>query len=522
MPSLQSKNHRGEADNVSDDVLERHREITEQLRDRYQLYIGGEWVESEGGDVVSALDVVTGETIAEYHRGTAADVDRAVDAAKEAYDNEWSELSSQARAEYLEELADAIEEKKELLSAVDTIETGFPIATTPVLTEQTANQLRFFSSMARTEDKGEVPAAGEMETMHHIYTHEEPYGVVALITPWNGPVGNLGVKLPVALAAGNTVVFKPSPRGLIAPFEVMDIIDDVLPDGTVNMVPGEGSEVGQALSTHDRIRKISLTGSTRAGKSVVEGSAKSNLKEVSLELGGKSPHIIFPDANLETAAVGAAMGIYGFNGEACTAGSRLFVHEDIADDFLEMVSATTDQMFQIGDPLEEGTMLGPLVDHKHLDRVESYVQGAVDDGATLYKGGESVEVDGLGDAPFYQPTILTDIDNDDTVACEEVFGPVLSVIEWSDRDEMLELANDTKYGLASGIWTSDLQTAHNVSEQLEAGVVWINMYNGYQTGVAHGGYKESGWGREMNRQAYHQFRQTKTVNINLTDEWPHM
>ncbi|MEF8901499.1 MAG: aldehyde dehydrogenase family protein [Halovenus sp.] len=507
---------------MSDDVLERHRQAKDPLHERYKLYIGGEWIDSDGGDVVSALDVITGEPIAEYHRGTAADVDRAVEAAQEAFDGEWGEISSTARAQYLEELADALEEKTEFLSTIDTLETGFPIVTTPALVEQTAGQLRYFASIARTEDKGEVPAAGDMETMHHIYTHSEPYGVAGLVTPWNGPVGNLGVKLAPALAAGNTVVYKPSPRGVISSFEVMDIVDDVLPEGTVNMVPGEGPEVGEAISTHQQIRKVSLTGSTRAGKSVLEGAAQSNLKEVSLELGGKSPHIVFPDANLETAAVGVAMGIYGFNGEVCTAGSRLFVHEDIYDEFLEMVAGTADQMFQMGDPLEEGTMLGPLVDHKHLDRVESYVETAVEDGATIYKGGESVEVDGLGAAPFFEPTILTDIDNDDTVACEEVFGPVLSVIEWSDRDEMLEMANDTEYGLASGLWTSDLQTAHNVSEQLEAGVVWVNMYNGFQTGVAHGGYKQSGSGREMNRQAYHEYRQTKTVNINLTDEWPHM
>jgi aldehyde dehydrogenase (NAD+) len=522
MQSQQSQNYDSQPERVSETVRERHREAAEPLQDRYQLYIGGEWVESEGGDVVEALDVVTGEALAEYHRGTAADVDRAVEAAEDAFESEWGELSGKGRAEYLEELADAIEERTEFLSTIDTLETGFPIVTTPALVEQTAGQLRYFASIARTEDKGAVPAAGDMETMHHIYTHEEPYGVAALITPWNGPVGNLGVKLAPALAAGNTVVYKPSPRGVISSFEVMDIIDDVLPDGTVNMVPGEGPEVGEAMSTHPRIRKISLTGSTRAGKSVLKSAAESNLKEVSLELGGKSPHIVFPDADLETAAVGVAMGIYGFNGEVCTAGSRLFVHEDIADEFLEMVAGTAEQMFQMGDPLEEETMLGPLIDHKHLDRVQSYVDTAVEEGATLYAGGESAEVDGLGNAPFFEPTILTDIDNGDTVACEEVFGPVLSVIEWSDREEMLELANDTEYGLASGLWTSDLQTAHNVSQEIEAGVVWVNMYNGFQTGVAHGGHKQSGSGREMNRQAYHEYRQTKTVNINLTDEWPHM
>jgi aldehyde dehydrogenase (NAD+) len=521
MPSQQTKNYRGNSDNVSEEVLEKHRKAKEPLQDRYRLYIGGEWVDSEANDVVSALDAITGETLAKYHRGSAADVDKAVDAAEKAYNSEWGKLSAKGRAEHLEELADAIEEEGELLSTIDTLETGFPIVTTPALAQQTAGQLRYFASIARTEDKGEVPAAGDVENLHHIYTQEEPYGVVGLITPWNGPVGNLGVKLAPALAAGNTVVYKPSPRGVISSFLVMELIDDILPDGVVNMIPGEGSEVGEAISSHTRIRKISLTGSTRAGKSVMK-SAASNLKEVSLELGGKSPHIIFPDANLEAAATGVAMGIYGFNGEVCTAGSLLFLHEDIYDEFLEMVETTASQMFQMGDPLEKETMLGPLIDHKHLDRVESYVESAVEEGATLYSGGESKDIEGLGGAPFYEPTILTDINNQDTVACEEVFGPVLSVLKWSDRDEMIKQANDTEYGLASGLWTTDLQTAHTMSDKLQAGVVWVNCYNGFQTGVAHGGYKQSGSGREMNRQAYHEYRQTKTVNINLQDSWPHM
>ncbi|MFC6719854.1 aldehyde dehydrogenase family protein [Natrialbaceae archaeon GCM10025810] len=521
MSSMQTRNYRGRTDDVNDDVLERHREAAEPIQDRYQLYIGGEWVETEDGDVVGSLDAITGETLAEYHRGTATDVDRAVDAAEEAYESEWGDLSCSERAEYLEELADAIEERGELLSTIDTLETGFPILTTPALVQQTADQLRYFASVARSADKGAVPSAGEMEKCHHIYTKEEPYGVVGLITPWNGPLGNLGVKLAPALAAGNTVVYKPSPRGVISSFEAMKIIDDILPAGTVNMVPGTGPDVGEAISSHTRIRKVSLTGSTGAGQSVMKNAA-SNIKAVSLELGGKSPSIVFPDADLETTAQGVAMGIYGFNGEVCTAGSRLFLHEDVYDEFLEVLAETAGHLFQMGDPLEEGTMLGPLIDHEHLDRVQSYVDGAVEDGATLYMGGESPDIEGLGGAPFFEPTILTDVDNDDTVACEEVFGPVLTVLEWSDREEMLELANDTEYGLASGIWTTDLRTVHTVSDELEAGVVWVNCYNAFQTGVPHGGYKQSGMGREMNKMAYHEYRQTKTVNINLSDTWPRM
>jgi aldehyde dehydrogenase (NAD+) len=247
-------------------------------------------------------------------------------------------------------------------------------------------------------------------------------------------------------------------------------------------------------------------------------SAASNIKSVSLELGGKSPHIIFPDANLEAAAQGVAQGIFGMVGQVCTAGSRLFLHEDVYDEFLEILSETTDKMFHMGDPLAEGTTIGSLVDHEHLEQVKSYVETAVHEGPTVYKGGEHVEIEGLGNAPFFEPTILTDIDNHDTVACDEVFGPVLPVLKWSDREEMIEQANDTKYGLASGLWTKDLNTTHRMVDELEAGTVWVNCYNVFKTGIPHGGYKQSGTGREMYKQAYHDYRQTKTANINLEDD----
>jgi aldehyde dehydrogenase (NAD+) len=517
MTSLQSQNYNGRPEDVSDDVLERHRKAKEPIEERYKLHIGGEWVATEGGEVGETIDIVTGETLTKFDQGSTTDVNRAVDAAENAYESEWGSLSGDERAEYLEELADAFDEHGDFLGTIDTLEMGWPIQISR--SHSIAAQLRYFASVARTKDNGAVPAAGEMETLHHVYTSKEPYGVVGLITPWNSSIGNLGVKLAPALAAGNTVVYKPSLRAVTAPCEAMKLIDDVLPDGTVNMVPG-GPEVGEAIATHQRIRKVSLTGSTNAGKAVMKGAA-SNVKDISLELGGKSPHIVFPDADLEAAAKGVAMGIFASSGEVCTAGSRLLLHEDIYDEFLELLAETTDQIFQIGDPMAEETMLGPLVDHAHLERVESYVNSAVEDGATLYKGGSSPDLEGLGGAPFFEPTILTGIDNEDTVACEEVFGPVLSVLKWNDRDEMLAQANDTDYGLASGIWTQDLQTAHTVSDELEAGIVWVNCYNAYQTGVPHGGYKESGIGREFNKQAYDEYSQTKAININLTDEWPH-
>jgi aldehyde dehydrogenase (NAD+) len=518
---MQRQNHRGQPDNVNEEVLERHHEAKKVLEDKYKLYIGGQWIEAQDGKIMESVDAITGETLAEYHQGTATDIDRAVDAAEEALESEWGKLSDSERAEYLEEAADRLEERRNVLAIADSLEIGLPQVSAPGIVQIAIDQLRYFAAIAKTAEKGYQPTAkdftGNMDKNHHIYTHDEPYGVVGLITAWNFPIVYTGIKLAPALAAGNAVVLKPSPRAVLSAFETMRVFDEVLPDGTVNLVPGEGNTVGEAISNHPKIRKVSLTGSTNAGRSVMQAAA-SNIKSVSLELGGKSPHIIFPDANLDSAATGVSIGIFHGAGQFCTAGSRLFLHEDVYDEFLQILKETTEQMFGMGDPLDDETRLGPLVDHKHLDRVQSYVETAVDNGAQVYMGGGKPDYQGLGDAAFFEPTILTNVDNDDTVACEEVFGPVLSVLKWNDRDEMIHQANDTEYGLSSGLWTEDLKTAHNVAEELEAGTVWVNCYNKMATGVPHGGYKQSGLGHEMGREAFNEYRQSKVVNIDLTED----
>jgi len=525
MTQLQTENYAGDPSLVSDDVLDRHREAAAFLpEERYKLLIGGEWVDSEGGSVEAALDVITGETLQKFTIGSAADIDRAVDAATEAFESEWRDTSPYERASYLEEIADRLEAEKDELAMRDTLEAGDPVVTGTNLVELAASNFRYFASVARTADQGSRPTIhaptddDDGNRDHHVYTEERPFGVVGIIPGWNAAVSYAGFKFAPILAAGNTTVFKPAPRCVLSVTRAAEIMAEVLPDGVINIVPGTGPEAGEAITTHPGIRKVSLTGSVGAGKAAMQG-ASSNLKDIHLELGGKGPHIIFPDAKLDEATQNAAVGVFSYTGQKCTALSRVFVPEDIHDEFVDQLVTTTELMFDNpGDPLDEGTTLGPLVDHEHLDRVSGYVDTAVEEGATVAFGGERADVEGLGDAPFYRPTILTDIDNDDTVACEEVFGPVLSVISYSDPDEAIAMANDTEFGLTAALWTQDVSRAHRVASRIEAGTVWVNQSERLGDGYLHGGFKQSGIGREMGKQTYHDYRETKLVDISLTDE----
>ncbi len=510
--TMQRDNFDSDRGTVSEDVRERHREVGGSVlsEETYGQLIGGEWEESEAGEEYEAVDATTGEALATYWRGTAEDVDRAVTAAQTAFDETWGSYNPMQRADALDAIADALEERKQEIARIDSLEMGkanqhslFVDATIMI------SQFRYFAGLARTADEGRRPSTASNKLA---YTSREPYGVVGQISAWNFPSMFVAWKMGPALAAGNTIVFKPSPRAVLSTLEVASVMNDHLPDGTINVVPGTGSEVGERITNHPDIRKVSMTGSTGAGKSVMEGAA-SNLKALSLELGGKNPNIVFPDADLDDAVEGALIASFFNQGEQCTAGSRLFVHADIHDEFLERF---TDEMerLTVGDPLAPMTDIGPLVDHEHLERVQGYVDTAVEEGASVLVGGEQPEDPELGGAPFFEPTVLTGVTNEDTVACEEVFGPVVSALEWTEYDEMIELANDTEYGLASAVWTTDLDTAHETADALEAGTVWINTYNDLFDNVPHGGYKQSGLGRELDEEAFESYRQTKTVVLN--------
>jgi aldehyde dehydrogenase (NAD+) len=508
---------------LPEDVLDRHERIADEVldRDAYDLLIGGEWVASEGGERAVARDATTGGALAEYWAGTLGDVDRAVAAASEAYAGKWGEQSPVQRGEYLEELADAVADEKPRLARLDSLEVGKPnkhslFVDTTVVEEQ----LRYFAALARTADEGRRPPTSDDK---HLYTREEPYGVVGAIGAWNFPAMFVAWKLGPALAAGNAVVYKPSSRAVLSTLAIAELANDVLPPGAVNVVTGAGSVVGEALTSHEDVRKLSVTGGAAAGEAAMTNAA-ADATPISLELGGKSPNIVFPDADLEEAVEGAVVAILFNQGQQCTAGSRLFLHEEIRDEFLAKLRDRIGEL-EVGDPLSPMTDVGPMVDPEHAASVREHIAAARESGGaggtgstgstgstTLYEGSVPEE---LADAPFVPPIVFGDVGDDDRLAREEVFGPVLSVFEFSETDTVVARANDTRYGLAAGVWTQDLERAHEVAAALEAGTVWVNTYNDLFDPAPHGGYKASGIGRELSKEALDAYRQSKTVKISL-------
>ncbi len=494
---------------LPDDLLERHRTIASDVvrEATYGHLIGGEWV--TGGETAPARDATTGETLATVQRGTAAAVDRAVAAAGEAMDGAWGSKSPRQRSELLAEVADRLDDRSTDIARLDSLEVGKPnmhslFVDTTVLVEN----LRYFAALARTADAGRRPPT---DSDKHVYTRREPYGIVGCIGAWNFPAMFVAWKLGPALAAGNAVVYKPSSRASLSTLEVARTFDAVLPPGAVNVVTGPGSVVGDAITGHPEVRKVSLTGGQTAGRRAMENAA-ARAAPVSLELGGKSPVIVFPDADVEAAVESVLVGVFFNQGQQCTAGSRLYLHESVADAFLDRLVERTAEL-TVGDPLGPTTDIGPMVDADHARSVEEYVETALSEGATARYRGEIP--DALADAPYVPPTVLTDVDDSDTVACEEVFGPVLSVMEWSDRETVVRRANDTEYGLAAGVFTEDLETAHETAAAIEAGTVWVNTYNDLFEPAPHGGVKASGVGRELSEEALDDYRETKTVTVSL-------
>lgn len=499
---------------VGEEVLERHRSAADDVvtRERYGHLIGGEWVDAAEGEEGSAIDATTGESLATVQIGSAADVDRAVEAAREAFEGSWGQLPPRQRAERLEEIADRLDDRKTEIAKLDSLEAGKPnLHALFVDCEVLLQQFRHFASLARSVDEGRVVPTGDEK---HVFTRHEPYGVVGSVSAWNFPAMFVAWKLCPALATGNSVVFKPSERAALSTLEVARVCDRVLPPGTVNVVTGFGEEVGAAMTAHEGIDKLSLTGSRASGVATLENAAQT-ITPTSLELGGKSPNIVFPDADLETAIEGTLVSIFFNSGQQCTAGSRLYLHEDIRDKFLDRLGEKIEDL-GVGDPLAPTTDVGPMIDHAHQASVREFVDDAVAGGATLLHGGENAAVDDeLEGVPIVQPTVLTDVADDSPIGCEEVFGPVLSVFEWSDREDVLRRANDTDYGLVAGVWTEDLRAAHEFAAELEAGTVWINTYNDLFDPAPHGGYKESGMGRELAEEALEDYSQVKTVKVNL-------
>ncbi|MGD2067246.1 MAG: aldehyde dehydrogenase family protein [Gemmatimonadota bacterium] len=474
---------------------------------RTRLWIGNEWVDAEAGGTIQTRNPATGEVIAEVAEAREADVARAVGAAREAMaDGAWRNLSPHRRSRLLWRLADLIEEHAEELARLETADNGKPFfESRKVDLPSVVENFRYFAGMADKVHGATIPVAGPFLN----YTLREPVGVVGCIVPWNFPLSLASWKVAPALACGNAVVLKPAEQTPLTALRLGELAAEAgFPPGVLNVVPGFGETAGSALVRHADVDAIAFTGSTEVGRTVMREAADT-LKKVSLELGGKSPNIVFADADLKAAVRGAGTGIFYGKGEVCAAGSRVLVERSVYDDFVEAFAARAEKM-TVGDPMDPGTRLGAIVTPEQLERVMGYVESGKKEGARLVAGGERAEWNGGGN--FVRATVFADVDPDMTIAREEIFGPVAAVIPFEDVDDGVARANRTIYGLAAGIWTRDVGKAHRVAREIQAGTVWINTYNQYDAGSPFGGYKQSGFGRDLGFEAaLEKYTQVKSV-----------
>ncbi|MEX2251678.1 MAG: aldehyde dehydrogenase family protein [Acidimicrobiia bacterium] len=479
-----------------------------------RLYIGGRFVPSTGGGVIEVYNPHDGTKLADVAEARAEDVDRAVGAAGEAFPS-WASMAAMERGRLLLRLADAIEANAEDLARLESLDTGHPIRDTTVLdVPRTAATFRYFGGMA-DKYQGSIPPV-EAGFLNHVY--RAPLGVVGQIVPWNFPLMFTSWKLGPALAAGNTVVFKPAELTPLSSLRIAELIDEVgFPAGVVNVVPGYGHTAGARIAEHPDIAKVSFTGSTVTGRRLVEASA-GNLKRLHLELGGKGANLVFDDADLDAALQGSAFAIFHNQGQACIAGSRLLLHEAIADEFISRFVALS-QSIRLGDPLDRATEMGPLTSPEHRDRVLNYVKVAVDEGGEILTGGGIPEGAEFASGCYVQPTVVR-AKPEDRVCREEVFGPFVTVSTFSSEDEAIAIANDVEYGLGGGLWTRDLTRAHRVAGALRTGMVWVNCYKRVNPGSPFGGVGASGYGREMGFEAMHEYTEAKSVWINVSGGQP--
>jgi acyl-CoA reductase-like NAD-dependent aldehyde dehydrogenase len=479
-----------------------------------RLLIGGEFVDGVEARTIEVFDPHDGSVLAEVAEAGTADVDRAVTAASRAFDG-WRLTPAAERGRLLLRLADAIEAHADELALLETRDTGHPLRdTTGLDVPRTAATFRYFGGMADKHQGTVVP----VERGFLNYVTREPLGVVGQIVPWNFPLMFTSWKMGPALAAGNTVVLKPAELTPMTALRVAELVTEVgFPPGVVNVVPGYGATAGQRLVEHPDVAKVSFTGSTAVGRSVVTGSA-GNLKQVHLELGGKGANIVFPDADLPAAVGGTAFGIFHNQGQACIAASRLIVHRDVADEFLARL-ITLARSIRLGDPKDPATEMGPLTSPGHRDRVLSYVKVAVDDGGAVLTGGRPPTAPELSRGCYVEPTIVR-AEPSDRVAREEVFGPFMTVHRFETEEEALAIANGVDYGLGGGLWTRDLSRAHRIARELRAGMVWVNSYKRVNPGSPFGGVGSSGYGREMGFEAMREYTEARSVWINVDAALP--
>lgn len=494
-------------------MLDKTRSVDPQ-KIRNQLFINGEFVDAADGATIAVVNPHNNKELTSVAEAKAPDVDKAVAAARAAFPA-WKNMNPSGRGRLIMKLADKLEDHFDELTELESLDTGHPIVDTRRLDlPRTLLNFRYFGGLADKIDGRQVP----VEPGFLNVVKRQPVGVVGQIVPWNFPLMFCSWKLAPALAAGNTVVMKPSELTPLTTLRMAELMGDVgFPAGVVNILPGYGHTAGQHLAEHPDVNKISFTGSTQTGRKIVAASA-GNLKRVSLELGGKGPNIVFEDATLPAAVGGSAFAIFHNQGQACIAGSRLLLQESIADEFLERFIALAESI-RIGDPLDPNSEMGPLTSKLHLDRVLGFLEVCAKEGNKILTGGAQPTDPALKHGFYLRPTIV-EAKPGDTVFKEEVFGPFVSVTRFRDEAHAIELANDTSYGLGSGVWTNNLQRAHRMGDAIEAGMVWINSYKRVHPGSPFGGVGQSGYGRDLGTECMNEYTEPKSIWINYDAQIP--